>query len=162
MDISALDGRQLPQPGRLITRLRDVCILDLPMADQLKHTCTRIAVIFAEDMQADPRVFDVLLSFHYRAFKHRVNLVGLAKVRNLSGPALRWWYGCPLDAVAAQRALNEATYAALRHASDKWQVESPVLVTIRPDGTVDRDRLPENDLLRLAVPSRYRLGRVQS
>lgn len=162
MDISTLDGRQLSQPGRVIARLRDVCILDLPTASQPKHTCTRMAVIFAEDLQADPRIFDVLLSFHYRAFKHRANLVGLAKVRKLTGPALRWWYGCPLDAVAAQRALDEATYAALRHANDEWQVESPVLVTMRPDGTVDRDQLPRTDLLRMAVPSRYRLGLVQS
>jgi hypothetical protein len=162
LDLSPLDGRQLPQSGRVITRLRDVCIIDLPTADQPKHTCTRTAVIFADDLQADPRVYDILLSYHYRAFKHRVNLVGLAKVRSLTGPALRWWYGCPLDAVAAQRALNEATYAALGYTNDEWKVESPVLVTMRPDGTVDRDRLPEGDLLRMAVPSRYRIGLVQS
>jgi hypothetical protein len=163
MDISSpLAGRQLPQPGRLITRLRDVCILDLPTADQPKSTRTRIAIILAEDKQADPRVFDVLLSFHYRAFKHRVNLVGLAKVHNLTGPALRWWFGSPLDAVGAQRSLTEATRAALWPSADNWTVEAPILVLMRPDGTVDRDRLPENDLLRLVVPSRYRLGLVQS
>jgi hypothetical protein len=162
LDLSPLDGRQLPQSGRLITRLRDVCIIDLPTADEPKHTCTRTAVIFADDRQADPRVFDILLSYHYRAFKHRVNLIGLAKVQDLTGPALRWWYGSPLDAVAAQRALAEAIYAALRHSNDKWSVELPILVTMRPDGTVDRDQLPQNDLLRLAVPGRYRLGLVQS
>jgi hypothetical protein len=160
MDISsAVDGRQLPQPGRFITRLRDVAILDLPTAERLS---TRTAVIFADDKQADPRVFDILLSYHYRAFKHRVNLVGIAKVHNQNGPALRWWYGSPLDALPAHRAIGDATYAALRPANDKWQVEPPILVTMRPDGTVDRDRLPERDLLRMAVPSRYRLGLVQS
>jgi hypothetical protein len=162
IDSSALEGRQLPQPGRVITRLRDLTLVDLPTADTTKLTYTRTAIIFAEDVQADPRIYDILLSFHYRAFKRCVSLVGLAKVRNLTGPALRWWYGSPLDAVTAQRALNEATYAALRRAADKWQVESPILVPMRPDGTVDRDRLPENDLLRLAVPARYRLGLVQS
>src|SRR5271166_2021615 len=101
LDLSPLDGRQLPQPGRVITRLRDVTLVDLPTADTTKLTYTRTAIIFAEDVQADPRIYDILLSFHYRAFKRCVSLVGLAKVRNLTGPALRWWYGRPLDAVTA-------------------------------------------------------------
>jgi hypothetical protein len=162
MDIesSALDGRQLPQPGHVISRLRDVTILDLPTADKPKSTCTRTAIIFADDQQADPRIYDILLSLHYRAFRHRVNLVGLAKVRNLNGPALRWWYGCPLDAVAAQRALSEATYRALWPAA-QWSVESPIIVKMRPDGTLDRDGLGANDLLRV-VPKRYTLGLVRT
>jgi hypothetical protein len=161
LDLSPLDGRQLPQSGRVITRLRDVCIIDLPTADQPRRTCTRTAVIFADDVQADPRVYDILLSYHYRALTHRVNLIGLAKVRNPTRPALRWWYANRLDAEAARRTLAEATHAALRHSNDKWSVELPILVTMRPDGTVDRERLPVTDLLRLAVPGRYRLGLVQ-
>jgi hypothetical protein len=161
MDISsALDGRRLPQPGRVITRLRDVTLVDLPTADNPKLTCTRTAIIFPEDVQADPRIYDILLSFHYRSFKHRVNLLGLAKVRNLTGPALRWWYGNPLDAVAAQRALSEATHRALWPA-EGWSVDVPIIVKIRPDGTADRDRLPANDLLRAAVPERYTIGLVR-
>jgi hypothetical protein len=160
MDISsALAGRQLPQPGRVITRLHDVTLVDLPTADNPTPTCTRTAIIFAEDVQADPRIYDILLSFHYRAFKHRVNLLALAKVRNLTGPALRWWYGSPLDAVAAQRALSDATYRALWPAA-RWSVESPIIVKMRPDGTLDRDGLAANDLLRTAVPERYTIGLV--
>lgn len=163
MDLSSsLDGRQLPQPGRLVTRLRDVAIIDLPTADKPRRLCTRTAVIFSDDMLANPLIFDVLLSYHYRSFKHRVNLVGIAKVHhNASGPAVRWWYGQPLDAAAAHRALSEATLAALRPSDVKWHVEPPIIVMMRPDGTLDRERLPENDLLRLAVPGRYTLGLVR-
>jgi hypothetical protein len=161
MDISPLEGRQLPQPGRLVTRLRDVVIVTLPAVEKPRPLCTSTAISFADDLQADPQVFDVLLSFHYRAFKYRVNLIGLAKVRSLIGPSLRWWYGSPLDATEAHRALSEATYAALRPRDVKWHVEAPVIVTMT-NGAADLARLPESDLLRRSVPSRYKLGLVKS
>jgi hypothetical protein len=161
MDITPLDGRQLPQPGRLITRLRDICILDLPAVDKPHPLCTRTGISFADDKQADPRIFDVLLAFHYRSFKYRVNLVGLAKVHNLTGPALRWWYGSQLDSAEAHRALSEAAYAALRPLDMKWQVEAPTIVHMKA-GSADLARLPETDLLRRSVPSQYKLGLVRS
>ena len=155
LDISELDGRRLPQPGRIITRHRDVAIIDLPSADKPKLTCTRTAVVFSEDTQADPRIYDILLAFHYRAFKHRVNLIGLAKVRHSDGPALRWWYGSVFDAKDAARELNDSARAALWPAPS-WTVEQPILVTMK-EGLLDRDRLKPDDLLRV-VPERYKLG----
>jgi hypothetical protein len=157
-DLSPLGGRQLPQPGRLITRLRDAVILDLPSIDKPKLSCTRTAVLFGEDAHADPRVIDVLLAFHYRALKYRVNLIALAKVRHLNGTGLRWWYGSRFDADRAHRELSEASHVALWPA-DRWEVEPATIAPMR-DGVLDRDRLQLNDLLRV-VPESYRLGLVR-
>ncbi len=157
LDLSPLDGRRLPQPGRLISRLRDLIIVDLASADtKPKVTVTRTAILFTEDKQADPRVIDILIAFHYRSLKYRVNLLALAKVRHPDGPALRWWYGSVFDAADAARALTDATRAVLF--TEKWTVEQPIIVALK-DGRIDRDRLPTDSPLR-NVPEQYRLGLV--
>jgi hypothetical protein len=160
LDSSPLDGRQLPQPGRLISRLRDLIVVDLPSADtKPRPTMTRTAILFTEDKQADPRVIDVLTAFHYRSLKYRVHLLALAKVRRPDGPALRWWYGSPFDAPDAARALADAARIALLGADRQWTIEQPILVALK-NGVVDSDRLPTDSPLR-GIPDQYRLGRVQ-
>jgi hypothetical protein len=111
--ILSISGRQLPGSSKIITRSRDIVVLDLPaLAKPL--TFTRTAVIL--DPSADPRIFDVLLALHHRSLHFRANLVGLAKV---AGGRLRWWYGDPDTEQHARVPVQQAIQSAL-FPFDNW------------------------------------------
>jgi hypothetical protein len=145
---------ELPATSRVIARLRDLVIIDLPsVATNPKPTFTRTAVIF--DQSADPRIFSVVAAMHYQALRFRINTIGFAKIK---GGKLRWWYGGDhatgqLARVPLQKAIQSALFP-----SDNWVAEPATLVTM-VDGLLDRDSLAADDLLR-AVPGRYNLGLV--
>jgi hypothetical protein len=147
-------GHSLPVGCRIVERMRDVVILDLPSADtKPSPTFTRTAVVL--DKMADPRIFNILFALHYQNRAIRMHLVGLAKIRGV----LRWWYADQDTFDDARRALIKACHDAL-WPYDRIDTEPGILVDSLADGTAGLERLAADDLLRAAVPQRYRLGPV--
>lgn len=155
MELDLADGYQLPASSRIITRARDYLVIDLPSAvSNHKPIYTRTAVIL--DPQADMRVIHILSALHYCDFKIRVNCIGIAKVNG----RIRMWYGDPATFEFARRPLIDACRKAL-WPHDRIDTDPLVAVKMLPDGTLDRDDLAADDLLRV-VPERYKLGLVHA
>ncbi len=140
----------IPAYARVVARLRDVIVLDLPSAERF---ATRTAVVLDED--ADMRILDVLFALHAQNRHIRANVIGLAETRG----RITFWYVDPLTLDKSRQHVSNAAYAAL-FPLDKWQVNEPILAPMH-EGVLVRAKLQPTDLLR-TVPERFSLGLVQS
>lgn len=148
------DGHKLPAATRIVARARDFVLVALPSADTTNLTRINTAVIFSGDRQADPTVLGILFALHYAAPLIRTGIVGIAKVNG----RIRVWCSDPGTFEYTRVPLIEACRAAYWPHS-RIDTDPLVLVKTLPNGTVDRDNLAADDLLRV-VPEKYKLGRV--
>lgn len=159
----------LPATSRVITRARDYLVLATPIADKLpsadqppsadkpKLQYNHTAVIFTGDRQADPTIIHIATVLHYQCPEIRQHVCGFGKV---DGRLRWWWTGGPGTTYDYARipVIKAALAAYWPHS--RIDTEPGIIVPTLADGTVDRDNLAADDLLRV-VPANYKLGIVR-
>jgi hypothetical protein len=154
--VEATIGR-LPPGVRIILSARDFQIIEIQLSST-PAMVQRVCVLF--DTDRDLRVLWVLGALAMFDRGACSMLVALAESK---GKLRSWWTKhTPMLAAVGVRPLKHAANVALAP-DDRWEVEPPVFVNLKPDGTADLDALTKDDLLRrTALPKSMALGRVSS